>query len=79
MGDMFWDCIKGCQKDEQRRKEEFEAAKAERRRQYEEQMKKEYEMHARSNESMRDKMDGVLEENPNAHSCESCNDCKCKE
>lgn len=54
--DMFWDNIKGCQKDEQRRKEE-------------------YEMHARSNESLRDKMDGVLEENPNAHSCESSTEC----
>lgn len=39
----------------------------------------EYETHARSNESLRDAMDGVLEENRNAQSQETCNKCEdCK-
>ena len=39
--------------------------------------KKEYEMHARSNENLRDKMDGVLEEGSNAQSCECSLDHNC--
>lgn len=37
---------------------------------------KDYELHARSNESLRDAMEGSIEENQNTHSTES-NCCSC--